>query len=124
MEKIIVLTLGSVAGGLARYYLAGAVYRLSGAGFPYGTLAVNLLGCFVIGFLSAIAEEKFVLGPTGRLLLMTGFCGAFTTFSTFMLETGNLVKDGQIVSALANVLASVMFGFFLYKLGVLVGKVI
>ena len=110
MTRIGVLVLGSVTGGLARYFLAGAVYRFFGTQFPYGTLAVNLLGCLVIGFLSALSDEKFMLGPTARLLWMTGFCGAFTTFSTFMLETGNLLKDGDNWAALANVLVSVITG--------------
>ena len=124
MSKLLVLTVGSVTGGLARYYLAGAVHRVVGSNFPYGTLAVNLLGCLIIGFLSVVAEEKFSLGSTGRLLLMTGFCGAFTTFSTFMLETGNLIKDGQMITALMNVLISVIIGFVFYRVGILFGEII
>ena len=124
MSKILVLTVGSVTGGLARYYLVGAVHRAAGSNFPYGTLAVNLLGCLIIGFLSAVAEEKFSLGSTGRLLLMTGFCGAFTTFSTFMLETGNLIKDGQMITAVMNVLISVVIGFVFYRVGILLGEII
>ncbi|HRY29999.1 MAG TPA: CrcB family protein, partial [Elusimicrobiota bacterium] len=87
MEKWIYLAVGSVAGGFARYLLSGAVHSKWGSGFPYGTLAVNLCGCFLIGLLNGLAEEKFLLNPHARLLLMTGFCGAFTTFSTIMLES-------------------------------------
>ena len=83
------LALGGVAGTFARYVLGGVIYQLFGTSFPYGTLAVNLLGCLIIGFLAALAEEKFLLGPNARLLLMVGFCGAFTTFSTFIFETAN-----------------------------------
>ncbi len=111
------LGLGSLAGGFARYFLAGVMYRLAGTGFPYGTLAVNLSGCFLIGFLNGLAEEKFLLGPDARALLMIGFCGAFTTFSTFVLETANLVKDGEMVKAAVNVGVSVVFGLALFILG-------
>jgi len=124
MSQVIVLTVGSAAGGLARYYVSGMVYRLAGTSFPYGTLTVNLLGCLIIGTISAVAETKFALGSAGRMFLMTGFCGAFTTFSTFIFETGNLIKDGQIAMALSNVLISVAAGFVLYKLGVLLGEMI
>lgn len=124
MTKILALAAGSLAGGFSRYFLAGAVHRFTGAVFPYGTLVVNLTGCFLIGFLSAIAEEKFYLGPGGRILWMTGFCGAFTTFSTFILETVNLAKDGETTRAIANVLVSVLVGFLLFKLGTELGKII
>ena len=117
------LGLGSLAGGFARYFLAGFVHKIFGTTFPYGTLAVNLAGCFIIGFLSVISEEKFLLGSNGRLLLMTGFCGAFTTFSTFMLETGILVKDGEIFRAFWNVALSLILGFIFFKLGILFGDI-
>lgn len=111
------LAAGSLAGGFARYFLAGAVYGALGARFPYGTIVVNLSGCFLIGLLNSLAEDKFLLGTEARLLLMAGFCGAFTTFSTFMLETSNLVKDGQWTYALANILVSVVLGFALFRAG-------
>ncbi len=124
MTQTVALALGSLAGGFARYYLAGFVYQILGAAFPYGTLVVNLVGCFLIGFLSVLAEEKFLIGPTARTLLMVGFCGAFTTFSTFMLETGNLVKAGETLRALLNVVASVAAGFLVFRLGVFVGEIV
>ncbi len=122
--KWINLIIGGVAGTVARYVLAGAVYQAFGTDFPYGTLAVNLIGCFAIGFLAALAEEKFLLGPNARLLLMAGFCGAFTTFSTFMLETANLMKDGETLRAFMNVVISIIVGFIVFRLGVLIGELI
>ena len=122
MEKVIALAIGSLAGGFARYYLAGWVYRLFGTAFPYGTFAVNAIGCFLIGFVSTLADEKFLLPPQARLLLMVGFCGAFTTFSTFMLETNNLIRDGQMWPAFLNVLLSVAVGFFVFRAGILLGE--
>ena len=124
MIKWFSLGVGSLAGGFARYLLAGVVYQIFGTAFPYGTLVVNLIGCFLIGFLATIAEEKFLLGPNARILLMIGFCGAFTTFSTFMLETGNLIRDGETLRAFLNVLMSVVTGFFVFRLGVLLGEMI
>jgi|SRR3989338_7902233 len=124
MVKWLSLALGSIVGGFSRYFLAGFVYQIFGTSFPYGTLVVNLIGCFLVGFLAALAEEKFLLGPNARVLLMVGFCGAFTTFSTFMLETLNLTKDGEMFRALLNILTSVILGFIVIRLGVLLGEII
>lgn len=122
MDKFAYLTLGTIVGGLSRYVLAGWIYRLFGASFPYGTLVVNLIGCFLIGFFSVLSEERFVLGPNGRLLLMVGFCGAFTTFSTFILETGNLLKAGEALGAFLNVGASFGLGFLVFQVGIFIGR--
>lgn len=124
VTKILTLTLGSILGGLSRYFMAGLTYRWLGSLFPYGTLIVNLSGCLFIGFLSSIVEKKFLLSPNDRLLWMTGFCGAFTTFSTFMLETSNLLKDGETTRAFMNIVLSITLGFILFKFGELVGKII
>ena len=122
--KWIALVTGGVAGTVARYVLSGFMYQFAGSEFPYGTLAVNLAGCFAIGFLAALSEEKFLLGPNARLLLMAGFCGAFTTFSTFMLETSNLLREGETLRAFANVAVSIAVGFFLFRLGVLLAELL
>lgn len=118
------LAAGSLAGGFARFYLAAAVSRTFGARLPFGTLAVNVLGCLAIGLLAALPEDKMPLGPQGRMLLMTGFCGAFTTFSTFMLETGALLDLGGFGRAASNVLLSLIAGYAAYRLGVFLGKLI
>ncbi len=122
--KWLSLILGGITGTLARYLLAGWVYAWLGTDFPYGTLIVNLLGCFLIGFLSVLAEDKFLLESNARLLLMVGFCGAFTTFSTLMLETSNLIKTGESMRAFMNVGTSFILGFLLFRLGVLLGDLI
>jgi len=124
MTKLVYLVVGSVAGGLSRYYLAGAVYQKMGASFPYGTLIVNLSACFLIGFLSAIIGEKFFLGPDARILLMIGFCGAYSTYSTYMLETSNLIIDGELMRAFLNIIVSTGVGFLALRLGIFVGKII
>ncbi len=117
MSNYMHLAVGTLAGGFCRYWLAGAVYSLFGVQFPHGTLAVNLSGCFAVGLLNALAEAKLLLGPEARILLMTGFCGAFTTFSAFMLETSNLIKDGEAIRASVNVAGSLIGGFILFRLG-------
>jgi CrcB protein len=124
MMKFIYLAIGGITGTFARYFMAGAVYGLLGTRFPYGTLIVNLSGCFIIGILTTVAENKFLLNPNLRVLLMIGFCGAFTTFSTFMLETSNLIKDGETMRALMNVLLSVVAGFIFFRIGVFLGDLL
>lgn len=122
MDKWMSLVTGTLAGGVARYVLAGAIYQALGTRFPYGTLAVNLSGCFLIGLLNSLAEAKFLLGPNARVMLMIGFCGAFTTLSTLMLETSSLMKDGETARALANVAATIILGFLLFRVGEVLGE--
>ncbi len=124
MEKWFYLIGGGILGTLARYILAGAVYQKIGTDFPYGTMIVNLIGCFLIGLFDTIFQEKFLFSPVLRIFLMAGFCGAFTTFSTFMLETGNLIRDGETLRAFLNVILSVILGFIVFRLGVLLGEII
>jgi fluoride exporter len=124
MSKYIELAIGGSVGTISRYLLGGFVYSVFGASFPYGTLVVNLLGCLIIGFLSALAEEKFLLGSNMRVMLMVGFCGAFTTFSTFILETNNLVRDGEMLRAFMNLFISVLAGFILFRIGVLIAEIL
>lgn len=124
MAKWLALIAGGTLGTLARYLFGGCVYQVLGASFPYGTLLVNLTGCWLIGFFVVLSEEKFLLGPTARIFLMIGFCGAYTTFSTFMLETANLMKDGENLRALMNVLLSVFLGFAALRIGILSARII
>lgn len=122
MSQVLALAVGSVAGGFARYYLSGFMQRLLGAAFPYGTLAVNVIGCFLIGVFSSLSGRHPWLGQEGRILLIVGFCGAFTTFSAFILETNDLIKSGETFHAFANVALSVVIGFFIFRFGILVGE--
>ena len=117
MGKWLSLIVGGVAGTIARYALTGTIHQIFGSRFPYGTLIVNLSGCFIVGFLAAISAEKLLLSYNARLLLITGFCGAFTTFSAFMLETVGLMKDGEVAGAFWNVSANVVLGFLVFRLG-------
>jgi len=121
MGKWINLTAGFLIGGFARYFVSTWVYQVAGTEFPYGTLAVNVTGCFLVGLFDALAEGRFALGPEARLLLMTGFCGAYTTFSSLILESSHLVRDGQTARALTNFIASGIIGFILFRLGMAAG---
>ena len=122
MIKWYLIFLAGGVGSMMRYVFSGFVCQLLGTRFPYGTLVINLLGCFIIGFLVTITESKFLLSANIRLALVVGFLGAFTTFSAFILETANLIKDGQIFLAFTNILVSVAVGLMVFYLGILLGK--
>lgn len=103
------VALGSALGGVARYWCSGFIAARIGEAFPWGTLVVNVAGSFVIGFFSTLtAPDGGLLVPTDvRVFVMVGFCGGYTTFSSFSLQTLNLVRDGEFLFAGANVLLSV-----------------
>jgi CrcB protein len=116
--SMIIVALGGAAGSIFRYLLSTWTQTLSKSiDFPYGTLAVNLLGCFVIGFLSQLAEERGALSSESRTFVFIGILGGFTTFSSFGNETINLFRDGETLNALANVGANVIFGLMLVWFG-------
>jgi CrcB protein len=124
MDKWRNLAIGGFTGTAARYLFAAWVYKAAGTDFPYGTMAVNLSGCLLIGFFNGLAEVRSVLSPNDRILLMTGFCGAYTTFSTLILETSNLVNDGEMLRASLNFFGSGLLGFLLFRVGEYLGAVI
>jgi CrcB protein len=115
------LALGGLVGCFARWLLASRVYALTGPSFPYGTLAVNMSACFLIGLFDSLAELKFLLGPNQRMLLMTGFCGGYSTFSTLMLETVHLMRAGQWPQAAFNFVGSGVLGWLLFEAGSILG---
>jgi CrcB protein len=104
------IVLGAMAGAPLRYWLQGRVQDVTGSLFPWGTLIVNVTGCLVIGILLELAEERAVLSREARLLLVVGFLGSYTTFSTFGWETLSLARDGDVARTVANVALSVGVG--------------
>ena len=109
MHKALIVGLGGFVGSMGRYLVSGAVQRaIGGAMFPYGTLAVNLLGSGLIGLLAAAADTRNVFGPDVRALVFIGGRGGFTTFSSFAYETLALGRDGQTLRATGNVLVTVL----------------
>jgi CrcB protein len=104
------IAIGSAVGGIARFWCSGVVARLIGETFPWGTLLVNVLGSFIIGFVATLTapEGRVFLGSTPRLAIMAGFCGGYTTFSSFSIQTLNLINDGEYLYAGANITLSVV----------------
>ena len=113
---------GGALGSLLRFWLSTGVHGLAGRGFPYGTLAVNVLGCLLVGLLYVWLVERAALGPAWRAFLLIGVLGGFTTFSTFSIETLNLFEAGQIARAAINVIASITLCLAAAGAGVLLGR--
>jgi fluoride exporter len=109
---------GGGAGSMLRYAVGLWIEARVGPGFPWGTFAVNVSGCFLIGVLATLADEHAWITPAARLALVTGMLGGFTTFSTFGLETWELVEDGRAWLAVANAAASVALGLVAVVAGV------
>lgn len=112
---------GGCLGAASRYGVGLLTARLWGTNFPWGTLLVNLAGCFIIGLLFALADRSRLLTPDVRLLLITGYLGALTTFSSFALETVNAGRAGLMLQSLANILVNNIGGLFLTYLGLRLG---
>lgn len=107
MQNYIIVFTGAGLGGILRYWLSGFVYKFLPANFPYGTLAINFIGSFIIGFVIFGLYDKELVSQDIRLFLTIGFCGGFTTFSTFSLETFNLLKNSEFLFASLNIFLSV-----------------
>lgn len=99
---------GGAIGALLRFWLSSGIYALLGRGFPYGTLAVNVLGSLVMGYLYIVLIERVAVAAEWRAFALVGLLGAFTTFSTFSIETLNLLQQADYAKALANMLISVV----------------
>ncbi|MET0026187.1 MAG: fluoride efflux transporter CrcB [Candidatus Thiodiazotropha sp.] len=122
MNQLLAIASGGALGALMRYWVSGGVYALLGRGFPYGTLAVNLLGSLVMGFLYALMLERVVASPEWRGALLVGFLGAFTTFSTFSIETLNLLEQAELFKAGLNIIASVTACLLACWIGLVLGR--
>jgi len=116
--RILLIALMGAVGTLTRYGLQGVVQFRSGSEFPYGTLAVNLTGCLLLGFLGQLTLNRMVISPEWRIAMTIGFFGGFTTFSSFGWETAKMVEDGEWVHAAAYVSASVLVGLLLTLAGI------
>ena len=118
MFNILILGLGGFFGAVSRHLLSTFVQNLvKPNGFPYGTLAVNILGCFVLGLLTHLAGAKGLLDANTRMFLMVGFVGAFTTFSTFSVESVALLQSGQGFAGWINILGSNLLGIVFVFVG-------
>jgi len=116
--RLLLIALFGAAGTLARYGLQGLVQVRIGSTFPYGTLLVNLSGCFLLGLIAQFTVNRMVISPDWRVAIAVGFFGGYTTFSSFGWETAKMMEDGEWVRASAYVTASVVAGLFLTSAGI------
>ncbi len=121
---LVLIAIGGAFGSVARYLVDGWVLDRVGTGFPFGTLAVNLSGAFVLGLLAALTIDRSILPAEIRAPVMIGFLGAYTTFSTLMLESWRLVEDGQAALGTMNLLGSAALGIVAVVAGLTLGRAI
>lgn len=120
--SLILIGVGGFAGAIVRYLVDGAVIERTGGGFPWGTLVINVSGSFLLGLLFALTAERALLPADVRGPLMIGFLGAYTTFSTFMLESWRLAEMGAWGPALANLGGSLVLGLVAVVAGLTLGR--
>jgi fluoride exporter len=116
------VAIGGAIGSVARYFLAGAVHRITSPYFPYGTFAVNVVGCLVFGIVFGISEQRFAVGPSLRAFLLVGVLGGFTTFSSFTFETFQLLRDGELLLAGTNAVGQVVVGLAAFWAGTVIAR--
>ena len=124
LRKLILIACAGGLGSLARYAIAGWVQSLSTKPFPWGTVVVNLVGCLVFGLLWSLFESRVNVSGETRAIVLTGFIGAFTTFSTFMFETAQLMRDSQYLLAAGNVLLHNGVGICAIFAGLALGRIL
>jgi len=124
MINYIIVFAGGGTGAAVRFALGTLIGQRWGRSFPLGTFVINVSGSFVIGLLMTLMADRFTENPAWRLLLVVGFLGGYTTFSSFEYETGKLVTDGEYVYAILNAVLSVIFGFAALKTGDVLAKLI
>lgn len=124
MTQLLAIALGGATGALGRFLIGNGIYGWLGRGFPHGTLFVNVLGSFLMGFLTELLLHRFPVATEYRAAVLVGFLGAFTTFSTFALETFYLIDEGSLLKAFLNVLLSVLLCVMAVWLGIVWGRTV
>lgn len=122
MDKFLLISVGAVVGANLRYWVGDWVAQQLGATFPFGTLVINLTGTLLLGVFLTLATERFLWDPRWRVLIAIGFCGSYTTFSSYMYESVNLILTGQYISGLLNLVGSVTLGVAVMVAGILIGR--
>ena len=120
--KLVVIAVGGAIGAVLRFAASNGIHQLFGRDFPYGTLSVNVIGSFLIGILYILMAERFNVSPELRAFVLIGLLGAFTTFSTFSLETFNLIEAGELIKALTNIALSVVVCLFATWIGIMIAR--
>src|SRR4051812_18862830 len=124
MMRVLYIGLAGLLGTLGRYWLSGVVARRYGETFPLGTLFVNVIGCFLAGLLFYLMQERFLVNQTLRTIIMIGFLGGFTTFSSYGLQTFTLLRDGELAFAALNLIVSNVVGLLMVWAGYTVARVL
>lgn len=120
---VIAISLGAIAGALSRYYLGMGIHQVWGTAMPYGTFMVNVSGCFAMGLLATLSLGRVIqISPDLRLLLLTGFCGSYTTFSSYELESAKLFVQGNLAAGLVYWAGSAWVGFLSLQLGMMLAE--
>ena len=122
LQKLLLLGLAGASGTLARYGLVTVTHKALGGEFPWGTFAANIVGCFVAGFLWILIEKFISISGETRIIIFVGFFGAFTTFSTLMLETGEMFRDAEWLYAIKNLALHNGFGLLSLFAGLTLGR--
>ncbi len=122
MDKFLLISAGAVLGANARYWIGTWAAEKWGSAFPYGTLLINLSGSLLLGVFMALTAERAVIDPRIRLLVATGFLGAYTTFSTFTYESVSLLLKGAVIPGLLNAMGSTALGLLAVAAGIWIGK--
>jgi CrcB protein len=124
LGRYALIGLGGALGAIARYQVAAVIQSRIPAGFPWGTFVVNVSGCFAMGIATVLLTDRLVVHPGWRFLIPIGFIGAYTTFSTFELETFRAVTEGAVLAGALNVAGSVVAGYAALWLGVVLARAV
>lgn len=122
--KYLAISLGGILGANARYLMTGWAAERFGTVFPYGTFIINISGAIILGFFTAFIQDRAFIHPNYRLFFATGFCGAYTTFSTYTYESLRLLQDGSLLLGFTNIIGSIVVGMLGVFLGFGIGRMI
>lgn len=124
MDRFLLISLGAIVGANLRYWVGDWVAQRVGASFPFGTLIVNLTGTLLLGIFLTLATERFLIDPRWRVLVAIGFCGSYTTFSSYTYESVNLILTGQTTLGVFNLFGSALLGGLVMLAGIYIGRLI